>query len=176
MGESGVGKSSVSEILCKWYGLTQIQSYTTRPRRYPDEEGHIYLDKSQFKSIDEIKRKYPNRVAETVFDGEFYFATAEQVDECDLYVIDPAGVEYMRGKYGGKKGIKVIHIKCSNQDRIERMQRRGDSDFAIHRRLENDKIMFAHVGEISDFSVVNESLDLCAQSIAKYIKKQEAKS
>lgn len=165
----------MAELLCKWYGLKQIQSYTTRTRRYPEEEGHIFLDKSQFTSFDQIKEKYPNRVAETVFDNEFYFATAEQVDECDLYVIDPAGVAYLKDNYFGKKGIRVIRIKCSKQERIERMQKRGDPDISIYRRLSNDKVMFANVGEISHFSVVNTKRDLCAQAIMKYISKEEAK-
>ena len=93
-----------------------------------------------------------------------------------MYIIDPAGVAYLKDNYIGKKGIKVIHIKCGDQDRIERMQKRGDSDEAIFRRFTNDKIMFANVGNITDFSVVNASQDLCAQEIAKYINRQEAKS
>ena len=173
MGESGVGKSSVSELLTRWYGLRQIQSYTTRPRRYPEERGHIFLDKSQFKTIDDIKQKYPNRVAETIFDGEFYFATVEQVDECDLYVIDPAGIACLKDLYGGKKGIKVIRIKCSKQDRIERMRARGDADMQIYSRLQNDKVMFANAGELADFSVINQKRDLCARAIMKYIAKEE---
>lgn len=163
-------------MLCEWYGLKQIQSYTTRQPRYPGETGHIFLDKSKFKSFDEIKRKYPNRVAETVFDGELYFATSEQVDECDIYVIDPAGITYLKDIYKGKKNIKVVRLKCSKQERVERMQKRGDADLSIYRRLANDKIMFEHVGEISDFSAVNIKRDVCAQAIMTYISKEEAKS
>ena len=33
-----------------------------------------------------------DRVTETVINGYQYFATREQFDECDVYVIDPNGL------------------------------------------------------------------------------------
>ena len=37
MGRSGAGKTSVANAMRDAYGWTQIESYTTRPRRSEDE-------------------------------------------------------------------------------------------------------------------------------------------
>lgn len=173
MGESGTGKTTVAEILCKWYGLKQIQSYTTRPQRYPGEEGHIFLDKSKFTSFDDIRNHYPTIAAEDLYDEELYFATTEQINDCDLYVVTPTGIRFLKTNYCGGKGVKVIRLKCSMFERIDRMSKRGDPDAKIYKRIQNDKIMFAHVGELCDASFINDKRDMCAQRIMKYIKKQE---
>lgn len=88
MGRSGVGKTTLAQALCDREGYKQLSSYTTRPPRAPNEQGHIFIASDSYKDIDDLKAQYPNRVAETMFDGNFYFATAEQVEQCDIYVID----------------------------------------------------------------------------------------
>ena len=39
IGRSGAGKTSVANAMRDAYGWTQIESYTTRPRRSEDETG-----------------------------------------------------------------------------------------------------------------------------------------
>mgnify|MGYP000801673411 CR=1 FL=1 len=48
VGPSGSGKSSVARELEKRYGFGEIQSYTERPRRYPDEPGHTFVTPEEF--------------------------------------------------------------------------------------------------------------------------------
>lgn len=85
VGRSGTGKSTLEEKLCKDYNLKSIKSYSTRPKRSPNEDSHIFINPSD---ID----KYPNKIATTTINGNFYFATKEQLDESQLYVIDPIGL------------------------------------------------------------------------------------
>ena len=101
---SGAGKTTLAGQLEKMYGLQSIQSYTTRPPRYDGETGHIFVSDKEF---DELK----DMVAYTEFCGHRYCATAEQVENNDLYVIDPKGVEYFRQAYHGNKQIKTIYIR-----------------------------------------------------------------
>lgn len=85
VGRSGTGKSTLEEKLCRDYNLKSIKSYSTRPKRSPNEDSHIFINPSD---VD----KYPNKIATTTINGNFYFATKEQLDESQLYVIDPIGL------------------------------------------------------------------------------------
>ena len=86
LGRSGSGKSTVVKYLQNQYHYKPLLSYTTRPKRYPEEEGHIFITKSE--EVPLLK----DIVAETYFDGYHYFATKEQLNNSDLYIIDPIGL------------------------------------------------------------------------------------
>ena len=60
-GKSGCGKSTISEIL-QTKGLKVIQSFTTRPKRTPNEQGHIFISKEDFDCLHDY-------VAYTKFNG-----------------------------------------------------------------------------------------------------------
>ena len=85
IGRSGTGKSTLEEKLCRDYNLKSIKSYSTRPKRSPNEDSHIFI------SLSDVDN-YPNKIATTTINGNFYFATKEQLDESQLYVIDPIGL------------------------------------------------------------------------------------
>lgn len=84
-GRSGAGKDHLARELKKEFGLKQVLSYTTRPPRKPDEDTHIFI------SRDEVDN-YPDKIAPAIVKGEFYFATKKQVEECDVYIVEPNGV------------------------------------------------------------------------------------
>lgn len=98
IGASGSGKSTVARYLCEQYGLRQIDSYTTRPPRYRGEPGHIFITDEEFDQLQDF-------VGYTLYNGHRYGATAQQVEENDIYVIDPAGVEFFRTAYHGDKKV-----------------------------------------------------------------------
>ena len=54
VGESGSGKSTICDELTKRYGLKQVKSYTTRPRRSEDEDGHTFISDEEFKELEGI--------------------------------------------------------------------------------------------------------------------------
>ena len=85
IGRSGTGKSTLEKKLCNDYNLKSIKSYSTRPKRSPNEDSHIFIKPSEVDN-------YPNKIATTTINGNFYFATKEQLDESHLYVIDPIGL------------------------------------------------------------------------------------
>ncbi len=167
-GASGSGKSAIVERL-EQTGLTSIQSYTTRPPRYPGEKGHIFIPNEP---VDDIKRKYPVRVAETIFDGHFYFATYQQAVSADLYVIDPDGIGEFRKRRRGRP-YRVIFIDCPPNVAERRMGLRGASDEEALRRIAHDKEIFAPVKRQAHLVVQNIELDESVQTILTFMEGEE---
>ena len=120
VGQSGSGKDTITDIICKEYGLKKVISFTTRPPRNKSEIGksHLFVTKAEFDALE-------NKVAYTFYNNHEYCATSAQVDECDLYIIDPKGVKYLKQTYTGGKGVKVIYIESCYSSRYERMKARA---------------------------------------------------
>ena len=140
VGESGSGKSTICDELTKRYGLKQVESYTTRPRRSEDEGGHTFISDEEFKELENI-------CAYTYFDNHNYCATKEQIDNSDLYIIDPYGVRYFIKEYNGRKIPMVVYIHADKRTRRKRMAKRGDKEYKIRQRIAHDESAFANVDE-----------------------------
>lgn len=162
VGESGSGKTTVVNQLVDKYGLTSIDSYTTRPKRFPEETGHIFISEDEFDNLKDL-------VAYTKFNGYRYCATAQQVDVCDLYVVDKAGVETLKELYKGSKQIRAIYIDVPKRERLRRMtEERGKE--AAELRIAHDRLAFMGIEELVDFTVLNDNLDQCVKQIYAIIK------
>lgn len=131
IGRSASGKTTIANILEEKYDYKSISSYTTRPPRYDGEEGHIFVDDATFDKLGEL-------AGFVEYNGYRYGTTMQQVDEADIYVIDPIGAEYLLDKYTDRP-ICIIYFDASIPTRIHRMVDRGDSDNAIIRRLLQDE-------------------------------------
>ena len=125
VGCSGSGKTTITEQLEQKYGLKSIQSYTTRQPRYDGETGHIFISDEEFDKLTDM-------VAYTEFAGNRYCATAEQVEDNDLYIIDPKGVDFFMKAYKGNKTPKIIFISSNLTTRYERMVGRAETKGKSH--------------------------------------------
>lgn len=159
VGPSGSGKTTLVNALADKYGYKVIESYTTRPPRYEGEVGHIFVSPEEFKALGEM-------CAYTKFDGNEYGVTADLIEQNDLYVIDPAGVDFLRQKYSGSKGVKVIGLTADVDVLKQRMKKRGDSDEKIEKRLANDAKAFQGFGKKTDTLI---SANSSVASICEYI-------
>lgn len=165
-GSSGTGKSTLVEKLEKKHGMTAVRSYTTRQQRTPEENGHIFVTEEEFDKL--------RLAALTTFDGYRYGATEEQIDAADLYILDPAGIEYMRIGYHGSKGIVVIGLTASESELRDRMKKRGDSPEQIRRRLLHDRKTFAPSPSLSfDFCIHSDGIEETADAVYEYIQYRE---
>ena len=130
--KSASGKTTVADILEKSGKYKQAQSFTTRSPRFENEIGHIFLSSEEFDQLENI-------VAYTEYNGYRYAATAEQVDNVNIYVIDVPGVETLLEKYKTDRPIVIFYFDASIRTRIDRMIDRHDSDMQIVSRLYNDE-------------------------------------
>ena len=160
VGCSGSGKTTITEQLEQKYGLKSIQSYTTRKPRYNGETGHTFVSDEEFDELTDM-------VAYTEFAGNRYCATAEQVENNDLYIIDPKGVDFFMKTYKGSKTPKIIFINSDLTTRYERMKSRAEENGSTYmeavksslERITNDVVEFydyIHNNAHVDFKVTND--------------------
>ena len=146
VGCSGSGKTTITEQLEQKYGLKSIQSYTTRKPRYDGETGHIFISDEEFDKLTDM-------VAYTEFAGNRYCATAEQVENNDLYIIDPKGVDFFMKAYKGSKTPKIIFISSNLTTRYERMVGRAETKGKSHQEAIESSLtrIINDAGEFYDY-------------------------
>lgn len=144
IGPSGCGKSTIAESLVS-LGLSSVESYTTRPRRFPDEKGHTFVTDKEFDCAGEM-------IAYTEFNGYRYGVTAELLKNSQIYVIDIPGIITLRQSYS-ERNIVAVGIAASEQTCSERMRMRGDDEDRISDRLAHDRTAFADLKANCNFIV-----------------------
>ena len=132
VGKSSSGKTTIAEKLVESNGYKQVYSYTTRPPRYDGEIGHEFIDDETFDNLSEL-------VAYTEYNGSRYGTTAEQLDQCSIFVVDVPGVETLLQNYKTNRPITIIYFDSTVRTRINRMLGRGDSEANIIARLLQDE-------------------------------------
>lgn len=163
---SGCGKTRITTELEKRFGLKVLQSYTTRPKRTPNEYGHIFVTDEEFDRLNDM-------VAYTYYNGHKYCATTEQVENNDLYVIDIDGVEYFKKSYNGNKNVKIIALETPIDLRMARMALQGRTEEQIKQRIKIDTILFKKLKNIANVIFENNNLDITIKEIYDYICEQE---
>lgn len=135
VGPSGCGKTTIADECERRFGLVQVASYTTRERRYDGEIGHKFIDVDTF-------LKLTNLVGYTYYNGNYYGTTGDQIEECQIYVIDPAGVEFFLKNYKGNKTVGIVYFDVPELERFKRMLLRGDETSAAEQRIVVDREAF----------------------------------
>lgn len=103
------GKDYLRDILETSYSWRFVKSHTTRKPRYEDEDTHIFISREEAETIPESEI-----VAKTEINGEIYFATKEDLDKADAYIIDPNGVEYLCDKCKDE-WFEILYIRADKE-------------------------------------------------------------
>jgi len=132
VGKSASGKTTIANLLEEKYGHKQVYSYTTRQPRFDGETGHIFISKDEFCNLGEL-------AGYTFYNNHHYGTTFAQLEECNIYVIDVPGVEYLLNRAHDKcLAMCIIYFDAAVATRIDRMIDRGASDMEVISRLHHD--------------------------------------
>ena len=161
VGRSGSGKTSICDYCKAMYGLTQVESYTTRPPRNGETIGHVFV------SLEEFDLMRPNIIGYGLFHGYEYGVTRELLEQHDLYVIEPTGVYELRKCL---PNFVTVYLDVSPEIAAERMLQRGDSYEMIQSRLKNDEDLFRNFKEEADLVIDCNHISIAeaAQSLISY--------
>ena len=156
VGESCSGKDTIVKEATSYltYGRTTnvrlkpIVSYATRPIRENETNGveHWFITENEAKEITGKNNllaytyiKDPN-VPER---GYEYFTTLDQLGDCNLYIIDPRGIDsLMKYVMNGQIDICIIFIDCPKFLRDMRAKKRRDKYEAYKARCANEHHQF----------------------------------
>lgn len=162
-GPSGSGKSSVARKITEWYGFKEVWSYTERPPRYAGEPGHIFVTPEEFDAAGPM-------CAFTLYNGYRYGVPQSEIDSSLLYVIDPAGIEYMKNHYAGSKGIAVIGIWVPEEVRRERMISRGDAPAMVPEHIMSAKDC-AYIFDVCAAGRVEDAREMLGRFVTAHVAK-----
>ena len=165
-GRAGSGK----DFLSTNFGLENVQSYTTRPKR-PEEETREQKDLSHIfvESLDKIKVKAKDFwVARKSHYNAEYGALFSQIENAGVYVIDPMGIEmFFQNLIANKKGdfakeVKIVNVRSTWVRRFYRMIKRDidsienktirdyiDAFKRSYERIKADRELFKHEKQIA---------------------------
>lgn len=164
IGRSGVGKTSVAEYLCHEYGWTQVESYTTRPKRTENEKGHLFISESEFNDI-----PGEDLVAYMEYRGFRYGATKTQLNRANLYVVDPGGYEMLKKVYHDR-AMFSIKLTASRDVLEDRMRKRGNSEEEIADRLQKDDKIFNSFEADTEINTDNLTISEVGERIKNMIE------
>ena len=137
VGRSGSGKTTVADGLCANGHLHTAVSMTTRPPRYEGERGYNFVTEEEL-----LKHKV---LTHAVFDGNHYGVSEEELDNSDIFIVEPSSIHAVQHHYAGKRVVKVIYFDLDPLEAAKRMRARGDAEAKIKRRLWNDANTFHHI-------------------------------
>lgn len=141
VGKSGSGKTTIADYIEKVYDIPMIQSYTDRPPRYEGENGHIFLDASEFDLIHEV-----DMIAYTKFGNNRYCCIHDDVKPINTYVIDEKGLDYLQNNFSDIYDIYSLLIQRPLSQRKE---------FVDEERLARDKGMFYKNEDDYNYNIIN---------------------
>lgn len=148
VGRTGSGKDYLANLLAK-ENMKMVKSYTTRPKRHDDEDTHIFVTKEEADTI-------TDKVATTEINGYEYFATASQVNESDIYIIDPNGVKELT-KNMPDATFHIVYVKADDMNRRFNAVKRADDK--IKEEMVFEQRDASEDEQFTDFEFDIESLD-----------------
>ncbi len=166
-GASASGKTEVAKMLAAKYGIKKIVTTTTRDKRVGEVNGVDYF----FVTKEEFERMIQDGkfVEYTLYNGNMYGSTKDQIANDKCVVIDPAGLRSYIAL--NNKDIVTFYLEASENTRHKRMIARGDDPKKIESRIANDRVAFKkeNIAEV-DYKI-NSDIDCTVESVTDEIYK-----
>lgn len=173
VGRSCTGKSALSKEVCRRLGLHQVKSHTTRPIRAsenPDTCDHYFI------SSEDIPAYESDMVAYTEINGYQYFTTRMELERCDIYVIDPNGIEDLKRRAGDDFQFITIYISVPKNIAEKRAVQREDNNY--DKRIRSENLQFANYEKKRewDYQLLNSgTFAEGVERLERIIKKERTK-
>lgn len=153
IGETARGKDTVCRILQEKYGLVPVCSYTDRPMRPKETNGKEYhfVSKKEAKKL--LRKKAKCVIAYTEIGDHRYFAFREDFEKADIYIVDPAGVAYLKEKCPDVPMV-AVYVTCRENIAKKRAILRGDKEKAYEERSKAEKEQFYAFQKNQDYDIV----------------------
>ena len=149
LGRTGSGKDTLASHL----PLSQLKSYTTRPRRTNELDTHTFVDEDFYKSCTDI-------IAETTINGYHYFCTKDQLNSSDLYIIDPIGQRILNDAYPGLSTVAIYISAPYSLRRNRALTQRGDDLAAFTSRNDSEYAQFTQYEQDHGYDYIVENRNL----------------
>jgi len=159
-GYTAVGKDTYQDWLFERNPkIKRALSATTRPIRPGETDGkeYIFLDGANYMHLLFEDKILEERVYHTIKDGKDavwrYGLLKQDFDDGDwIAVIDHQGTREVLDAIG-HENVRVVYLTAPEQELYRRSQARQDEAAEFHRRLEDDKIKFKGMKEITDMEI-----------------------
>ncbi|WP_347888152.1 guanylate kinase [Nitrosomonas europaea] len=176
---SGAGKTSVIRTLLQTdINLTLSISYTTRPPRRDEKNGHDYffIDHATFKDM-QARGEF---LESAEVHGNLYGTSRKWIEETMaaeqdvLLEIDCQGAQQIRTLY--PQAASIFILPPSMEALKQRLEQRGqDENKVIERRLAAARSEISHVNRF-DYVVVNHELETAARDVASIVQAERLKT
>ena len=137
--KSGCGKDYIINKICNKFNKKKVISATTRSPRKGEKDTH------RFVSNEVADKEFEQALGRTVFNGNRYYATLDDIKDKDFYIIDQKGektFDYSKCREELGIEVNVIYIKSKWYIRAWNMLKRGDDLKNIISRLRHDRKNF----------------------------------
>jgi guanylate kinase len=169
---SGAGKTTLVRWLTENIpNLTVSVSHTTRPRRPSEEDARDYhfIDEETFRSLIADDRFLEHaRVFDHYYGTSRPWVEQQLADGRDIILeIDWQGAQQVRGRRPDAVGVFILPPSCETLQ--ARLQKRGDNNDTVRRRMDEAVAELSHYREY-DYLVINDDLDTARQDLAAIVR------
>ena len=176
LGMTGTGKTTLAREVSKKLKIPIIISYTSRPIREGEQQDvdYHYVDNKYF---DDNKDDFIEMREYEVYDGSIWKYGYKKSDFSNknkdyIVVIETDGYKAFK-EYFGRDKLKPILINSQIGDLYLRLQKRGDNEKEIERRINDDMQKFKIFSETEEHENVYNYYDLnfAVKQLMRKIKK-----
>lgn len=157
LGWSASGKDTIQKHLIKEYGMNNVISYTTRPKRDYEQDGvdYHFISEEDFKELD--SKGFFAETTSYIMAGNhkvYYGSAVKDLSDDKVTILNPEGFRQLKKC----KSLKIMSflIDCPKEELIKRLKKRGDKEEEYSRRLLADERDFWGVNEEVDYVVKND--------------------
>ena len=171
VGRTASGKDTLAREVAKQSGLKILISYTTRPKRFPHEDTHVFVTEQNYQTDKENNQI----IAYTEINGNKYWCTKEQLAQSDIYIIDPQGLETLKANNNDIDFV-TIYIYADEDKRRKRFCMRepyGSALFAARNTSENMQFESFEYTKAYDYIVTNDIFSQAAKELMEIINKEK---